>query len=56
MEPQFNPRLAETVSKEIGGRVATADPMGGADVPGRSSYDGLMRSNGESFLAALSKE
>lgn len=54
VEPQFSPRLAETVSKEIDGNVAMADPMGTPDVPERSDYDGLMRFNGESFLAALS--
>jgi zinc transport system substrate-binding protein len=54
VEPQFSPRLAETVSAEIDGNIATADPMGSPDAPDRNDYDGLMRSNGESFLAALS--
>lgn len=44
-EPQLNPKAAEVIAGEAGVRVLLLDPMGGADIPGRSSYLDLMRYN-----------
>jgi zinc transport system substrate-binding protein len=53
VEPQFAPRMAEQIAREFGGRPILADPIGGAQVPGRQSYGDLMRYNARAFAEAL---
>ena len=52
-EPQFNPRPAQVVAQELGGRVLVLDPLGGEGLPGRNNYLGLMRYNVETLEEAL---
>jgi len=52
-EPQFSPRLAQTLARESGVAVGMADPMGGA--PGREGYFEMMRYNADSFAKALGR-
>ncbi len=42
-EPQFNPKIAETVAKESGARVLYLDPIGGQK--GRETYINMMKYN-----------
>jgi zinc transport system substrate-binding protein len=44
-EPQLNPKVAEIIAKEAGVNVLMLDPIGGPNVPGRSSYIDLMNYN-----------
>jgi len=46
-EPQFNPRVAEAVAEESGGRVGVwiLDPLGDPADPEKDSYPSLMRHN-----------
>ena len=53
VEPQFNDRLARTISGQFGGHVVTADPLGGVGTPGGPTYDGLMRFNAGVLREAL---
>ena len=53
VEPQFAPRTAEQIAREFGGRTVLADPIGGAQLPGRQSYADLMRYNAHAFVEAL---
>jgi zinc transport system substrate-binding protein len=53
VEPQYSARTAEQIAREIGARVATVDPLGGPQVPGRTSYIDLMRYNRQQFVEAL---
>lgn len=51
VEPQFSPRLGQTLAREAGVAVVTADPVGGG--PGRDSYEKLMMYNAGKFYEAL---
>ncbi len=51
VEPQFSPRLGETLARETGARVIVVDPVGG--VKERKSYIDLMRWNASQFAKAL---
>jgi zinc transport system substrate-binding protein len=53
-EPQLSARAAETLAREVGIGVAVIDPLGGAGLPGRDSYIGLMRWNTDAMVRALS--
>lgn len=53
IEPQFNPRMAEQVAREIGAHVAVVDPLGGPGLSGRTHYLDLMRYNLQAFVQAL---
>jgi zinc transport system substrate-binding protein len=44
-EPQFNPRVAEAIAKEVGARVLFLDPIGAFNAPDRDTYIKLMRYN-----------
>lgn len=44
-EPQFNPSIARALASEAGVKLLTLDPLGGEDIPDRSSYIKLMRYN-----------
>jgi ABC-type Zn uptake system ZnuABC Zn-binding protein ZnuA len=52
-EPQLNPRMAEQLAREIGGRVVHLDPFGAADLPGRNHYGELLRGNARLLAEAL---
>jgi zinc transport system substrate-binding protein len=54
IEPQFNPRMAQQIAGEFGGRTVLVDAIGGADVAGRNHYIDLMRYNLRAFVEALS--
>lgn len=53
VEPQFSPKMAETIARELGVKVYKADPIGGEGVPGFETYIDLMRSNVQVFREAL---
>lgn len=53
VEPQFSPRMAEQIAREIGARILLVDPLGGAQQPGREHYIDLMRYNLRVFAQAL---
>lgn len=53
IEPQFDPRLANTLSEAFGGRSVLVDPLGDPDDPARSTYAGLLRFNARAFRSAL---
>jgi len=42
IEPQFEPRIAETVVEGTGARIAVLDPLGAALAPGKDAYFALM--------------
>ncbi|MDI6800485.1 MAG: metal ABC transporter substrate-binding protein [Thermodesulfovibrionales bacterium] len=44
-EPQFSPRVAETIAKEVGANVLLLDPLGSPDKPDRDTYIELMLYN-----------
>lgn len=52
-EPQFSPALAERIAEESGTKVLVIDPLGGENIPGRTSYLELMRFNLAAFKEAL---
>lgn len=51
LEPQFSPRLGETIAREAGVKTAIVDPIGGSR--GNQSYFELMRNNSMRFEEAL---
>jgi len=53
VEPQFNPRMAEQIAREVGAHLAVLDPLGGPDLPGRAHYLDLMRYNVHVLVKAL---
>lgn len=53
IEPQFNPRVAETIARQFDGRVVQADPLGTGAGEAGTSYAGLMRSNLRAFVEAF---
>ncbi len=52
-EPQFAPKLAETVIEGTGARIAVLDPLGAGLAPGPDLYFALMRRNAEALVACL---
>ena len=44
-EPQLSAKPAQVIAREVGGRVAILDPLGGPGAPGRETYLDLMRWN-----------
>lgn len=52
-EPQLSPQAAQTIAREIGGRVVIMDPLGGDSLAGRESYVNLLRFNLEALRQAL---
>jgi len=54
IEPQVNPRMAQQIAGEFGGRTVLVDAIGGPDVAGRNHYIELMRYNTRAFVEALS--
>lgn len=54
-EAQVSPKAASLMAQEIGGKVATLDPLGGPGVPGRGDYISLMEYNLESMRKAFER-
>ncbi|MBX7246031.1 MAG: metal ABC transporter substrate-binding protein [Candidatus Sumerlaeaceae bacterium] len=52
-EPQFSPRMADILAKEIGGTVDMLDPLGGPGIEGRDSYVAILRFNGAQLVRCL---
>jgi len=52
-EPQISPKLAESIALETGAEVKLLDPLGGADVPGRTNYLELLRWNARQLAEVL---
>ena len=53
VEPQLNPRLAQTLSAEFGGTTVLVDPLGDPTDSERSTYRGLLRFNARAFRLAM---
>jgi ABC-type Zn uptake system ZnuABC Zn-binding protein ZnuA len=53
IEPQLDPRLAETLSAEFGGSTVLVDPLGDPDDEKRSTYHKLLRFNARAFRKAM---
>ncbi|MDP6980772.1 MAG: metal ABC transporter substrate-binding protein [Myxococcota bacterium] len=53
IEPQFDPRLAETLGASFGGTTVLVDPLGDPNDEARSTYAGLLRFNARAFRVAL---
>ena len=53
-EPQFSPKVAQTLATETGARLITLDPLGDPQNPARDTYVKLLRWDGEQLVAALS--
>lgn len=52
-EPQLNPKAADTIAREIKGRVLILDPIGGQRVEGRQTYIDLIRYNTDILATGL---
>ncbi len=52
-EPQFSPRIAETIALETGCKVLFLDPIGGPGLKDRDSYINLMRYNVSQMSLAM---
>ena len=53
VEPQLNPRVAQTIASEFGGGTVMVDPVGDPGEPARSTYEKLMLFNARAFVQAL---
>jgi ABC-type Zn uptake system ZnuABC Zn-binding protein ZnuA len=53
VEPQLNPRIAETIAAEFGAGTVTVDENGDPRDPERADYAALMRFNARAFAQAL---
>lgn len=53
VEPQLNPRIAQTLSAEFGGTTVLVDPLGDPTDQERSTYPGLLRFNARAFRLAM---
>ncbi len=52
-EPQFNPKIAQAIAKEAGGKVLFLDPLGDPQNPEKNGYIQLMRYNLSQMEKAL---
>lgn len=52
VEPQFDPRVAQTIAREFGGTLVRVDPNGTPDDPERARYAGLLRFDARAFETA----
>ncbi|MDP6706083.1 MAG: zinc ABC transporter substrate-binding protein [Alphaproteobacteria bacterium] len=52
-EPQYRPRLVETIVEGTGAKTAVLDPLGAALAPGPEAYFGLMRNLAAALAACL---
>jgi zinc transport system substrate-binding protein len=53
LEPQLDPRVAQAIAGEFGGRTVLVDPLGDPGDPARSSYTALLRFDAQAFRRAL---
>ena len=53
VEPQLNPRVAQTIAAEFGAGTVVVDPVGDPGDAARDSYEDLMRFNARAFGQAL---
>lgn len=53
VEPQLDPRVAQTIANEFGAGTVLVDPLGDSGDPARSTYEGMMRFNARAFEQAL---
>lgn len=53
IEPQLDPRIAQTLAREFGATVVLVDPNGDPADPARARYDDLMLWNARAFSGAL---
>ncbi len=53
MEPQLSRSAAEALAREVGAKVGVLDPTGGPGIPGRDSYQALMRYNTAQLVQLL---
>lgn len=56
IEPQLNPRIADTIATEFGASTVVVDPLGDPANPARSTYEKLMLFNASAFERALGGE
>ena len=55
VEPQLNPRVAQTIGKEFGARTVMVDPLGDPRDAARDSYEDLLQFNARGFGQALQR-
>ncbi|MDE0341719.1 MAG: metal ABC transporter substrate-binding protein [Deltaproteobacteria bacterium] len=55
VEPQLNPRVAQTIGKEFGARTVMTDPLGDPGDAARDTYEELMQFNARAFGQALQR-
>lgn len=55
-EPQFPPREADAIAREINGKVAVVDPLGALNNPKRNTYVKNMKENLKAFVSAFREE
>ena len=55
IEPQLDPRIAQTLSDEFGGTTVVVDPLGHPHDPERSTYPNLLRFNARAFRVAMDR-
>jgi zinc transport system substrate-binding protein len=53
VEPQLDPRIANTLSNEFGGTTVLVDPLGDPGDKARSTYPDLLRFNARAFRHAM---
>ena len=53
VEPQLDPRVAQTISKEFGARTMMVDPLGDPNDAARDTYEDLIQFNARAFGQAL---
>lgn len=54
-EPQFPPRQAKILAKDVGARLGVLDPLGADVPPGPNAYDTMMRRLAAAFVRCLAK-
>ncbi|MGE0651167.1 MAG: zinc ABC transporter substrate-binding protein [Alphaproteobacteria bacterium] len=55
IEPQFEPRLAETVVEGTGAQIAVLDPLGATLAPGKDAYFALMEGLASALVRCLTR-
>ncbi|WP_158215822.1 zinc ABC transporter substrate-binding protein [Notoacmeibacter marinus] len=54
VEPQFSPKLSQTLAEQTGAQIAELDPAGAIVEPGAGAYEALMVANAQSLADCLS--
>jgi len=55
IEPQFEPRIAQTIIEDTGARIAVLDPIGAALTPGKDAYFALMEGLASALVGCLDR-